>query len=125
MSSVELPKDLPYGIRFYMKLPYCWRVDLIYLKPDWFLVDAPTDSFLKELYVMAGMDVPVNLDKLVWYFYSGTPPLIIADHVKSPLDILFVTIGEYKDKSLSNLVDLNLPLEEWKKVGQTAPPVLA
>jgi len=90
------------------------------LKPDWYLVDPPTDSFLKELHVIAGMDTPVSLDKLVWYFYNGCPP-IIGDDVKPPLEILFVAIGEYKDKSLSDLLTLNLPSEEWKKVGQKVP----
>jgi hypothetical protein len=56
----------------------------------------------------------------MWYFYSGCPP-IIGDDVKPPLKILFVAIGEYKDKSLSDLLTLNLPPEEWKKVGQKMP----
>jgi hypothetical protein len=119
MSSVELPKDLPYGIWLYMKQPRCWRVDLTYLKPDWFLVAPPVEPFMKELNVMAGMNEPVNLDKLVWYFYNGSSPHGVD--VKNPLEILFVATGEYKDKSLSDLLRFNLTSEDWSKVGQTMP----
>jgi hypothetical protein len=119
MSSVELPKDLPYGIWLYMKQPRCWRVDLTYLKPDCFIVYTPRELCMKELHVIAGMDTPVNLDKLVWYFYNGSPPYGVD--VKSPLEILFVARGEYKDKSLSDLLRFNLTSEDWSKVGQTMP----
>lgn len=119
MSSVELPKDLPYGIWLYMKQPRCWCVNLTYLKPDCFLVDPPTEPFIKELHVLAGMDTPVSLNKLMWYFYNGSPPHGVD--VKDPLDILFIAVGDYKDKSLSDLLRFNLTSEEWSKVGQTMP----
>jgi hypothetical protein len=64
---------------------------------------------------MAGMNEPVNLEKLTWYFYNGCPP--VGVDVKDPLEILFVETGVYKDKCLSDLLHLSLPLEEWKKVG--------
>ena len=74
---------------------------------------------MKELNVMAGMNEPVNLDKLVWYFYNGSSPHGVD--VKNPLEILFVATGEYKDKSLSDLLRFNLTSEDWSKVGQTMP----
>jgi hypothetical protein len=119
MSTVELLNNLQPGTWLYIKLPHCWRVDLTYLKPDWFLVDPPTDSYMKELHVIAGMNEPVNLDKLIWYFYNGCPPY--GSDVKDPVEILFIATGEYKDKSLSDLLHLNLSSEEWKKVGQKMP----
>jgi hypothetical protein len=119
MSSVKIFENLPYGIWLYMKQPHCWRVDLTYLKPDCFLVDPPTEPFMKELHVLAGMNESVNLDKLTWYFYNGSPPHGVD--VKDPLDILFIAVGEYKDKSLSDLLRFNLPSEEWSKVGQKMP----
>ena len=119
MSFIELLNNLQPNTWLYMKLPHCWRVDVIYFRPDCFTVDPPTDSYMKELHLIAGMNTPVNLDKLIWYFYNGCPPYGVV--VKDPMEIFFIATGEYKDKRLSDLSAFNLPSEEWKKVGQTVP----